>query len=181
MLLSLGVVVLMMAGVGLTGMCSFERGQPENMPVISVDPETFLTMEARSADFPIVNPQVPANWTPNSVRRAFLGEKTAAVVGYVIAGEGYIQLTQTSLDIPKAVRENDPNLRELSQEITVDATPVQIYTSADKDPEVRDIWALRTPAGATVLLSGAATEKEFETLISLVLKAAPLGAKLAAR
>lgn len=165
------IVVIMLVAVGATGLCTFNPGKPEQGPVQEVDAATFLDLEARAVDFPVVYPQAPEGWVTNSARRSMIAQAPAPVVGWVTADGGFLQLTQTGAPLDDAVRQADSHPRELERTETVDGTEVQIYTSDAAD--VRDLWA--TDAGeARLLVTGAGTDEEFHTLISAALKATPI-------
>lgn len=165
------IVVIMLVAVGATGLCTFNPGKPEQGPVQEVDAATFLDLEARAVDFPVVYPQAPEGWVTNSARRSMIAQAPAPVVGWVTADGGFLQLTQTGAPLDDAVRQADSHPRELERTETVDDTEVQIYTSDAAD--VRDLWAI--DAGeARLLVTGAGTDEEFHTLISASLKANPI-------
>lgn len=165
------IVVIMLVAVGATGLCTFNPGKPEQGPVQEVDAATFLDLEARAVDFPVVYPQAPEGWVTNSARRSMIAQAPAPVVGWVTADGGFLQLTQTGAPLDDAVRQADSHPRELERTETVDGTEVQIYTSDAAD--VRDLWAI--DAGeARLLVTGAGTDEEFHTLISAALKATPI-------
>ncbi|MBL7285558.1 DUF4245 domain-containing protein [Corynebacterium godavarianum] len=168
------IVVIMLVAVGATGLCTFNPGKPEQGPVQEVDARTFLDMEARSVDFPVVYPEAPAGWVTNSARRAMIEQAPAPTVGWVTADGGYLQLTQTGAPLDKAVRGADQKPRELQRSVDVGSTEAQVYTSASDD--VRDLWAV--DAGQSrFLVTGAGTEEEFRALIEAALTAAPLPAQ----
>lgn len=165
------IVVMMVVGVGATGLCSFEPGNPENGPVPKADASAFLGMEAAGATFPVRLPEVPEGWTANSARRSSLGGQPVPVVGYITDHEGYLQLTQTGEPVAEAVRGYDENPRERDRAVEIEGVPTEVYTSADR--EVRDLWVADL-GDARLLLSGAATEEEFRALIEATVKAQPL-------
>ncbi|GAB3939439.1 DUF4245 domain-containing protein [Corynebacterium tapiri] len=168
MVISAAIIVLMMLLVVIpTGMCSFNPGAPENGPVQEVDARSFLELESRAADFPVVIPETPEGWVPNSARRTSVDRKPAPVVGYVTADEGYLQLTQTDVPLEKAVEGTDNELREHTSTEVIDGTDVQIFSSKEKD--VRDIWAAQH-GETTFLITGAASAEEFKTLMSAALR-----------
>ena len=168
------IVVIMLVAVGATGLCTFNPGKPEQGPVQEVDARTFLDMEARSVNFPVVYPEAPAGWVTNSARRAMIEQAPAPTVGWVTADGGYLQLTQTGAPLDKAVRGADQKPRELQRSVYVGGTEAQVYTSSSDD--VRDLWAV--DAGQSrFLVTGAGTEEEFRALIEAALTAAPLPAQ----
>lgn len=167
MVISMAVIVVIMVAVVLpTGLCTYSPGTPEGGPVMEVDERAFLDMEAGSADYPLVIPAVPDTWTPNSARRSAIGQEPAAVVGYVTEQEGFLQLTQTDLDPEEAVRDVDQDPRELERTETIDGVEVAVYSSEESG--VRDLWVFEQ-GETTHLLSGAAPDEEFAQLVEGVL------------
>lgn len=172
MILSLGVIVLLMVGsVAFTGMCSFEPGRPENGPVREVDAATFLSMEARSADFPVVNPDVPEGWVANSARRSTVDSRPAPVIGYVTDNGGFLQLTQTGVSAEDTATGIDSAFRERTDSVDIGGHVAQVYTS--EDPQVRDVWVVDT-GDVCLAVSGAAEREEFAELFQAALRAEPL-------
>lgn len=165
------VVVLMLATVGATGLCSYEPGSPENGPVREVDARTFMGMEARATAFPVRMPENPEGWTTNSARRGQIDRTPAPIVGWVTADRGFIQLTQTDLPLADAVRAIDEHPRVLDRTIEVAGQQVEVYHSDEAD--VRDLWAVDM-GDARLLFSGAGSEEEFSTLIEATVTSAPL-------
>lgn len=165
------IVVIMLVAVGATGLCTFNPGKPEQGPVQEVDAATFLDLESRAVDFPVVYPQTPEGWVTNSARRSMIAQTPAPVVGWVTADGGFLQLTQTGAPLADAVQQADSRPRELARTEHIDGTEVQVYTSDSAD--VRDLWAV--DAGeARFLVTGAGTAEEFRALIAAALKATPI-------
>ncbi|WP_082353367.1 DUF4245 domain-containing protein [Corynebacterium deserti] len=173
MVLSLVVsAIVMFVAVGFTGMCTFNTGTPENGEVPSVDAATFMSMEARSmSDHATRLPETPEGWTTNSARRTQIDDTPASVVGYVTAEEGYIQLTQTGENVDDAVQGYDSRWRDLSETYGLDGHEVGIYTSEEDD--VRDLRVMDL-GDARIMVSGAATDEEFNELLTAVAEAEPL-------
>lgn len=165
------IVVIMVVAVGATGLCTFNPGKPEQGPVQEVDAATFLDMEARAVDFPVVYPQAPEGWVTNSARRSMIAQQPAPVVGWVTADGGFLQLTQTGASLDDAARQADTKPRDLDRTEELAGNEVQIYTSEAAD--VRDLWVV--DAGQSrLVLTGAGTDEEFRTLIAAALDAAPI-------
>lgn len=159
MLLSLGaIIVIMIVMVLPTGMCSWHPGAPESGPVQEVDQHTFLAMEARSADFPIVDPKVPEGWIANSARRTLMAGSAAPAVGYVTPDAGFVQFVQTALPAEQAAP--GEALREVGE--------ATVHAGDERDQWVLDRGDVRW------VLSGAATDEEFLTLIDAARAAQPL-------
>ncbi len=170
------VVVLMLVGVGATGLCSYNPGGPEAGPVHEVDAETFLNMEARAVDFPVRFPQMPEGWVTNSARRTMIDGQPAPVVGWVTPDRGYLQLTQTGAAFDAAVAGHDDKLRPEERTETIEGTEARVLLSDDND--VRDLWVVDA-GDARLLVTGAGTDDEFRQLISTALHTAPIAASAA--
>ncbi|ADK28533.1 DUF4245 domain-containing protein [Corynebacterium pseudotuberculosis] len=170
--LSLGVILLVAAlSIGFTGMCSFNKGTPENGPVHAVDAQTYLHLEARSMGFPVRYPGEIPGWVANSARRDDLGGTPAPVVGWVINGASFIQLEQTGLSEKDAVAAFDSNVREKTGSHVVEGINVAEYTSEEEG--VRMLWVADL-GDSRILVSGAAPKEQFDELISRVIKAEPI-------
>lgn len=167
--ISMGIIVVLMFLIVLpTGLCTYSPGAPEGGPVQEVDAEAFLGLEARAADFPLVRPEDPDGWVTNSARRTQVADEPATVVGWVTDDEGYLQLTQTGVDLEDAVRGVDPDPRGLERTESIAGQEVRIYSS--EEGEVRDLWAADT-GDTRLLVSGAAAEEEFRELMTAALDA----------
>lgn len=165
------IIVLMLVVSVPTGLINFNAGDPEAGPVHEVDEEAFLDLEARAADFPMVSPDAPEEWTPNSARRTQVDGELASVVGWVTEDDGYLQLTQTGVGLEEAVRGVDAYPRE--QVGTTQIAGVEVQQYASEEDEVRDLWA--ADAGSTrFLVSGVATAEDFSELMGAALTAEPI-------
>lgn len=169
----LTIIVVMVAAVAFTGMCTFNQGAPENGPVQEVDAQQFLSLEARAMPYPVRAPAMPEGWVPNSARRQALAGEPASVVGWVIGTDGYIQLTQTGAAYDTAVAEYDADPRELARTLSVAGHEVAVWTSPESD--VRDLWTVDL-GDVRLLLSGAATEELFIEAIDTTIATTPLPA-----
>lgn len=162
------IVVLMILIILPTGLCTYNPGAPESGPVQEVDAEAFLDLEARAASFPLVMPEDPEGWITNSARRTQVAGQPATVVGWVTDQEGYLQLTQTDVELAEAVRGIDQDPRELERTETVAGREVQVYASEEGD--VRDLWVADT--GETrLLITGSAAVEDFRELMAAALTA----------
>lgn len=165
------IIIVMVLAVAFTGMCTFGRDTAENAHVNEVDAAAFLDLEARSVDFPVRLPDVPADWVANSARRGWVGNAPAPIVGWVIGKDGYVQLTQTGAPLAEAVDSADDKPRELSSTYQVGDTTVKLYTSTEadtRDLRVVDMGEVR------FLITGAATTEQFDQLISTLAKTKPI-------
>lgn len=165
------VVVLMLVGVGATGLCSYNPGRPENGPVQEVDARTFIGLEARAVDFPVRFPEMPEGWVTNSARRSMVANAPAPVVGWVSPDGGYLQMTQTGAPLEEAIAAQGGSARPDSRTETIDGRDVTVLSS--NDANTRDLWAVDA-GDARLLFTGAGTDEEFRALISAALSAPPI-------
>lgn len=168
------VVGLMVPMVAFTGMCSFDRGTPENGPVQKVDATQIFSMEARAMNFPLRLPETPEGWTTNSARRTTVNKQPATVVGWVTQEGAYLQLMQTDQPLDKAVQDVDEHGRTEQQAQLIDGQEFRTYTSQEKN--VRDVWAADL-GDVRLIFSGTAGPAEFETIARNTLQAEPLPGK----
>ena len=170
-MLSLIVTGIVMVGaVGFTGMCTYNPGAPEQGQVPEIDASTFISMEARGMDFAVREPVTPEGWVTNSARRSVVDDTPAPVIGYVTTDSGFLQLTQTGETVRDAVEGYDGRWRDFSESYDLQGRTVEIYTSREK--EVRDLRVLDL-GDARILVSGAATDEEFNELLSAAIDADP--------
>lgn len=168
------VVALMVPAVAFTGMCSFNRGTPENGPVQKVDAQQIFSMEARAMNFPLRLPETPEGWTVNSARRTSVNKQPATAVGWVTKQGAYIQLVQTDQPLAKAQQDVDEHGRTEQPSRLIDGTEFHVLTSQEKN--VRDVWAADL-GDVRLVFSGTADDAEFETIARNALRAQPLPGK----
>lgn len=165
------IVFVMVIAVAFTGMCTFERDTADNSHLQKVDADSFLNLEARSSQFPIRLPNTPEEWTINSARRSAVAGKQAAVVGWVLHKDGYISLTQTDATAEEAV--DDYSEHPVAEDSTyqIDNQDVTKYRWDERD--VRDLRVVDL-GNVRLLVSGAATDDEFDDFISKVINTDPI-------
>ncbi|MBP3088921.1 DUF4245 domain-containing protein [Corynebacterium sp. sy017] len=175
MFYSVGViVVVMVALVAFTGMCSFDRKSAEHVPVTKIDAPAFFSLEARAATFPVRLPDMPQDWTVNSARRADIAGSPAPVVGWVFSEndkDGYVQLVQTDLSVAEIVEKYDENVREIARTYELDGETVQVAAASDK--KVRELRIIDL-ADVRLVVTGAATEAQFNEVLRQTMRAQPL-------
>lgn len=165
------ICVIMGACVAFTGMCSFNRGAPENGPVQKVDAQQMMQFEARAMPFPVRLPASPDGWTTNSARRSSVNGKPAPVVGWVTKDGAYLQLVQTDQPMDKAIKDVDDHGRMEVAPLTADGQKFKKLTSQERS--VRDVWAADL-GDVRLIFSGTASDAEFEQLARNTLSAAPI-------
>lgn len=162
----------MVLAVSFTGMCSFNTGTPENGQVPEVDASTFMSMEARSmSDHATRLPATPEGWVTNSARRTMVDDTPASVVGYVTTDGGYIQMTQTGENVADAVAGYDDRWRDPASTYDLNGQEISIYSSTED--EVRDLRVMDL-GDERVIVTGAATDEEFNELLTAVAESDPL-------
>ena len=165
------IIIVMIISVAFTGMCTFGRDTAENAQVHKVDAAAFLNLEARSLDFPVRLPEVPADWVANSARRGWVGNAPAPIIGWVIGKDGYVQLTQTGASLTDAIETVDDKVREHAQTYEVEGTTVELYTSSDND--IRDLRVVDL-GEVRLLITGAARADQFDQFIATLIKTKPI-------
>lgn len=171
MLLIVGLIIIFVAP---TGLCTFNPDGPETGPVQEVDAQTFLELESRRVDYPVVMPQTPDGWVANSAGPRQIAGEQATSVGFVTAGEGWLQLLQTGAPMDDAAAGLDSDPRRLDRTEQIAGTTVEVYTSDESD--VRDIWIADT-GEARLLVNGAADDREFSELMEASLNGSPVVAE----
>ncbi|HIW96707.1 MAG TPA: DUF4245 domain-containing protein [Candidatus Corynebacterium gallistercoris] len=169
--LSLGVLLFAtFLVVGFTGLCSFNPGSPEQSSanVQEVDKDTILRMDAQGLSMPIRNPEMPEGWIANSARRTMVGKEPSSLVGWVVEGEHYISLTQTTADM-KAARQPDQDVREETGTEQIGDLTWHIMEGDDARP----LWV--ADAGETrLILEGMATQDQMRTAAEKVTATEPM-------
>lgn len=174
-LLSLSIiVVIMVLLVGFTGMCSYNRGEPENGPVREVDAQEFYELEAKTATFPLRDPGNAPGWIPNSARRVDIGGNTSPTVGWVIDDDYYVQLSQTVASVAEIAEFYE---READREYEISGdfgTRTVIVYPAQADDD-RDYYVL-DDADVRLVASGAAQQEHYTDVFTRTLEAPVLNA-----
>ncbi|MDU0478263.1 DUF4245 domain-containing protein [Staphylococcus chromogenes] len=165
------VCILMGASVAFTGMCSFNRGAPENGPVQKVDAKQMMQLEARAMPFPVRLPESPEGWTTNSARRSSVNGQPAPVVGWVTKNGAYLQLVQTNQPLEKALKDIDEHGR--TEAGAVDVSGKQFKKLSSQEKNVRDVWAIDL-GEVRLIFSGTCADEEFRQLAENTLRAEPI-------
>jgi hypothetical protein len=171
------VILLAIVGaiVGIGRGCSFSPGGPTIAPPTrSVDVALDLGSAARSVDFPIRRPELPAGWRANTSSTSAVGRGASVIVrvGWLTPAR-YIQLSQSGGAI------NDVVVAETGQADAISSGSVEVNgTRWTTYPGRRaeQAWATRLDR-TTVLITGTGTEDEFRTLAQAVQTANPLAGR----
>ncbi|MFC4853173.1 DUF4245 domain-containing protein [Actinophytocola glycyrrhizae] len=173
------VVLLVIIGAVLAfyGGCQFSPGGPTVDPgtAPSADASGQLERTARSAAFPVREPEVPEEWRPNSTSTTAVGAGgTASVVvrvGYVTTAGAFVQLSQSGGDAGEVVAletgQDEPP--EPTGSVEVDGVTWTTYPGRRDEPA----WVTELD-GAVLLVTGSAPEPEFRQLAKAAQEATPL-------
>lgn len=167
----LPLVLLCVILAGIASQCTFHPGGPKPGPVPNFDIDAAMQYDASQLPFPIRNPRLPDGWQPNSGSRGSVGGNgggESSTVGYITPPGRYIQLTQSNAKeealVPFVVGE-----RAATGVQSVDGQNWVVYADDGAEPAwVADLGEVR------ILISGAGTTDEFETLARAVEHATPL-------
>lgn len=170
-LIPLIIACLLIAGVA--SQCTLSPGGPQQGPIPNFDADAALQYDASELGFPVRNPAVPDDWTPNSgSRQTITGEQGGDVsnIGYISGAGRYNKLTQSDADeqvlVPFVV---DGEERYASGTELVDGTEWVVYEREGDEPVwVADLGDVR------LLITGSGTTEEFTTLAEATTSAEPL-------
>lgn len=172
MLLSLLALLLIIGSVlAFNRGCSFSPGRPDADPALAptVDAAVDLGRYARSTDFAIRLPAVPAEWKANSTSSGPVEPVSVVVrVGWITPGR-FVQLSQSSAAAAEVVRVETDRESAPTGAVEAGGQTWQVY------PGRRDEHAWATSLdGVTLMITGNGSDEEFRTLATATLKAAPL-------
>ncbi|MBY6411727.1 DUF4245 domain-containing protein [Rhodococcus sp. BP-252] len=169
-LIPLVIACLLIAGIA--SQCTLSPGGPKQGPIPNFDVDAALQYDASELSFPIRNPKVPEDWTPNSgSRQSISGDQGGDVsnVGFISGAGRYIRLTQSNATedvlVPFAVGEP----RYASGTQSIDGKEWIVYEQSDKEPVwVTDLGDVR------LLVTGSGSNEEFTELATATTSATPL-------
>ncbi|MER5388737.1 DUF4245 domain-containing protein [Saccharopolyspora sp. NPDC002686] len=162
----LPLVLIAFGMAGLLGRCSFNPGSPSvEVPTVNVPAE--LDRASARVHFPLLDPELPANWRSNSVNVLTLRSHAEVVrVGWLTGGGHYLRFSQSTAAEEELVT---ADTRQPPQALgTVEAGGQQWvrYQSVGEE----QAWAT-DHNGVRLLIAGDAAEPEFRTLAEAALKA----------
>ncbi|TSE02219.1 DUF4245 domain-containing protein [Skermania sp. ID1734] len=166
------LVLICIVFAGLASQCSFRPGGPSQGPIPSFDASAALKQDAKTMSFPVRQPQLPADWTPNSGSNGLISGSSGGqytTVGYITPAGAYLQLTQTSATEETLVPFVAQEPRTATGVENVAGRQWVVYDA----PPAESIWVANF-GSARVLLRGAGTPDEYRTLAEAVDKAAPI-------
>ncbi|WP_433576588.1 DUF4245 domain-containing protein [Nocardia brasiliensis] len=167
------LVLIAVVFAGLASQCSFAGNGPTQGQIPHFDVKAALTADARSLPFPIRNPAVPADWTPNSGSRQAIsgtGGGPVSTVGYITTQGTYMRFTQSNAT-EDALSRYVLGSRYATGAETIDDQKWVVYSEPGSEPAwVADLGQSR------VLITGAGDRAAFTTLAKAVVAAQPLKA-----
>lgn len=164
------VVLMIICGLfaGVAGLCTFSPSGPEQGQIPQFDADASLHQDARSLQYPIRSPEVPADWTANSGRVQGFAGTTSSHVGWVTGERSYVELVQS--DAPEdAFRSLNGGPRPERTMVPIAGREWTVLTGDD----VRPVWVLDLD-DVRVAVTGSAPTDQFETLAVAVQDAQPL-------
>ncbi|NKY87701.1 DUF4245 domain-containing protein [Nocardia veterana] len=168
-LIPLVLICVVLAAVA--SQCSFAAHGPTPGQVPNFDVQSALHDDAETLSFPIRDPEVPADWKPNSGSRdTVTGPSGGAVstVGYITSKGTYLQLSQSNAG-ESALADHIVSTRSPSGSRMVGGQKWTVYHVAGSEPGwIADFGTSR------VLIKGAADEASYLALAQAVGAATPL-------
>jgi hypothetical protein len=168
----LPLALIVLALVGLAGMCSFSPGGP------SIDPRTVPTVNAAerlgdaasAVSFPVRSPELPAGWRANSASVDRVGAKLdaprAVRVGWQTPDGNYLRLSQSSAgEAELAVFETGQRTAPTGAVQAAGRTWVRYPGPRAEQAWVTDLGEVR------LLVTGSGTEEQFRVLTGATLDA----------
>ncbi|WP_225725164.1 MULTISPECIES: DUF4245 domain-containing protein [unclassified Nocardia] len=159
------LVLIAVVFAGLASQCSFAANGPTQGQIPHFDVTAALGDDARTLHFPVRNPQLPTDWTPNSGHRDTItgpGGGPLSTVGFITPQGNYMQLTQTN-GTEQALARFLLNGRPASGSIQIADQKWSVY--AEKGEETAWITDFGT---ARVMVKGAGNDAAFRALAQAV-------------
>ncbi|MFI9509118.1 DUF4245 domain-containing protein [Nocardia sp. NPDC052566] len=170
----LPLVLIAVVFAGLASQCSFSASGPTQGQIPHFDVNAALKDDARTMPFPVRNPAVPADWTPNSGSRNTItgpGGGPISTVGFITPQSNYMQLTQTSATEEALARFLLGSRYGSGTELIADQKWIVYAEQGEETAWIADFGQSR------VLIKGAGNEAAFKTLAQAVTSVQPLPGK----
>lgn len=170
-LIPLVIACLLIAAIA--SQCTLSPGGPTQGPIPNFDVDAALQYDASELDFPVRNPVVPEDWTPNSgSRQAIAGDQGGDVsnVGFISGAGRYIKLTQSDATeevlVPFSV---GGDTRYATGSESIDGNEWVVYSREGDEP----VW-ITDLGDVRLLITGSGSAEEFTTLAAATTRAEPL-------
>ncbi|MDJ0392260.1 DUF4245 domain-containing protein [Rhodococcus sp. G-MC3] len=169
-LIPLVVACLIIAAIA--SQCTLSPGGPTQGPIPNFDADAALQYDASELSFPIRDPAVPEDWTPNSgSRKSIAGDQGGDVsnVGFISGAGRFIRLAQSNATEDVLVPFAVGGTRYASGAQPVDGYDWVLYEQQGSE----SVWV--TDLGdVRLLITGSGTTDEFTTLAEATTNAKPL-------
>ncbi|WP_378733819.1 DUF4245 domain-containing protein [Nocardia brasiliensis] len=165
------LVLIAVVFAGLASQCSFGAKGPTQGQIPHFDVQAALTSDARTLPFPIRNPAVPADWTPNSGSRESIsgtGGGPVSTVGYITAQGAYMRFTQSNATEESLARFVLGSRYASGTEQIGDQKWIVYSEPGSESAWITDLGQSR------VLITGAGKKEAFTTLAQAITAAQPL-------
>ncbi|WP_054816309.1 DUF4245 domain-containing protein [Nocardia arizonensis] len=165
------LVLIAVVFAGLASQCSVAATGPTAGKIPHFDVRSALIADARTLPFPVRDPGMPGDWTPNSGSRDTItgpGGGPVSTVGYITPAGAYMQLTQTGATEEMLAR-HVLGSRYASGVQQVGEQRWTVYA----EPTEETAW-IADFGQSRVLIKGAGDAAAFTTLAGAVTSARPL-------
>ncbi|MGN2636025.1 DUF4245 domain-containing protein [Nocardia takedensis] len=165
------LVLIAVVFAGLASQCSFSATGPTEGRIPQFDARAALAADARTLPFPVRDPAMPEDWTPNSGSRDTIigaGGGPVSTVGYITPGGAYMRLSQSNAADDVLAR-HILGSRFASGTQTVGDQRWTVFA----EPAEETAWVADF-GGSRVLITGSGDAASFTTLATAVTTARPL-------
>lgn len=167
-LLPLVLICLVIAGIA--SQCTFTSKGPTQGQIPHFDAHISLVDDARTLGFPVREPALSKDWTPNSGSHDKFGEASGSTVGYITPQGSYMRLTQSNA-AEEVLAKNVVGTRYATGTEQIGDRKWVVYAEPGTEPAwITDFGDVR------VLIKGAGNRGSFTTLATAVGNAKPLPA-----
>jgi hypothetical protein len=166
------LVLIVLALAGLSKACSFSPGGPSAGAPPSVDVTAALSAGARTANFPLRLPALPAGWVSNSGNRHTVAGAQGGVVedtGWISPKGSYLRLAQSSAGEDALMSDEVGSMRKASGTTSAGGRDWVVYSQQDAEA----VWVANL-GDVRILITGGGGAEEFQTLATATVQAVPL-------
>ncbi|ASO18445.1 hypothetical protein FHR81_002852 [Actinoalloteichus hoggarensis] len=173
-MLILAAIILL--GAGLLGRCSFNPTGPDpaDIPAPTVDVAAGLGRAVDRVDFPVRQPELPEDWQATTLRVNEIDPAgvQAVRIGWLTSDGSYLRLSQSDADEGTLVA-YETRQAAVGQGMVSAAGHDWVHYLGERDETV---WVTEVD-GSRILLTGTATETDFQVMAEAVVEAEVLPAR----
>ncbi|RJQ71543.1 DUF4245 domain-containing protein [Pseudonocardiaceae bacterium YIM PH 21723] len=163
------VIVFVVAGFSRT--CSFAPGEPEINPGVgpTVDVGVEMRRFARTVDFAVRSPAVPARWRANAANVLKVDRspsKVVARVGWLTAEGGYLRFSQSTAEEAALIQQDGASPDYQDPDVTIGDKVWHSYPAQREEK----LWSTSFD-GVQITITGSAAEADFRELAQDIAKA----------